>query len=359
MEYANLYKEGAQMPKKTQKHLKNKGKVCADKKPKLQKAHRTQRQNKALAKQILDKYNTQKTERVFVAGGSRPGYNAEYAAAAFQLGQVIGKRNYQLAFGFSPKGIMGAVAQGVLETWKKKDKSLLKPIQGVTTEHYQKLYPDDDLLKEVTDVIVSHTLEERKQNLLSADFVVFAPGGLGTLDELVYDCVAMQDGWLKIKPFVFFNVGEYFHHLLEYLKDIHLKGFSDRMPFIVVDNLFEINVVFDMIAFYHTQMKNKKDIVQIVDKIIYELPYVIEQLKKDETLHVSRVLKDAHRVLEKGSLKEKQTLSRAIELAYLNKEIQRMNERLISTSRDTALASRKLDILKHKMEKTRETNGFY
>ena len=312
-----------------------------------------------LAREMVKRHNTHKTVRVFVAGGSRDGYNPEYVKEAFQLGKLIAQRDYQLAFGFSPKGMMGAVAQGVLEVWKRKDKNLPKPIQGVTTEHYQKLYPDDDLLRKVTDVVVSHTLEERKQNLLSADFVVFTPGGLGTLDELVYDCVAMQDGWLSVKPFIFFNVGGFFHHILEYLKDIHLKGFSDRMPFIVVDDLFEMEVVFDMIAFYCEKMKDKKVVVQIVDQIIHELPYVIEQCRQKGKMDVRKLLCDKERFLKDQSLAERQSLAREIETAYLNKEIQRMYDRLASTNRDTALVSRKLDVLRERMKNTGQNNGFY
>ena len=307
------------------------------------------------------KNKVSKTVRVFVAGGSRPGHNPDYTMAAFHLGQVIAKRNYQLAFGWSSRGIMGAVAQGVLAVWKhdkKNGKKIPKPMQGVTTEHYQKLYPDEALWKEMSDVIVAHTLEERKQSLLEADFVVFAAGGLGTLDELAYDCVAMQDGWLEVKPFILFNVGGFFHHLLEFLKDIHLKGFSERMPFIVVDDLFEMEVAFDMIAFYRDKIKNKKIAVQIVDKIIHELPYVIEQLKKNAKVNVKQLLKEKDQILRTGVFDVKETLIREIVTAYLNKEIHRMNERLISTSRDTALVSHKLDELQQQMKKTRSTDGF-
>ena len=63
------------------------------------------------------------------------------------------------------------------------------------------LYTNDKILEEVSDIIVAHSLEERKQQLLDADFVIFTPGGAGTLDELAYDCVAMQDGFLDFKPF--------------------------------------------------------------------------------------------------------------------------------------------------------------
>ena len=324
------------------------------------KTQRTKRSSSKLnAQKILNRFNTKKTVRVFVAGGSREGNNPDYAKEAFALGQAIGKRNYQLTFGLSSRGIMGAVAQGVLEAWKKKDKKLPKPILGVTTKHYQELYPDDELLEEMTDVIVSHTLEERKQNLLSADFVVFAPGGLGTLDELVYDCIAMQDGLLKVKPFILFNVDGFFHHLLEYLKDINLKGFSDQMPFIVVDNVFEMEVAFAMITAYQSKIRDKKNAAKIMESIIHDLPYIIEQKRRNPTVSISALVHTKDQVFKHASLAAKQVLARKIETAYLNKEIQRMYDRLATTSRDTALVSHKLDALKARIKNTGSENGFY
>ena len=315
--------------------------------------------SKTHVRQFLNRYNTQKTIRVFVAGGSRSGNNPNYTKEAVALGEAIARRNYQLTFGLSSHGIMGAVAQGVLEVWKKKDKKLLKPIQGITTEHYQKLYPDDVLLQEITDIIVSHTLEERKQNLLGADFVVFAPGGLGTLDELVYDCIAMQDGLLEVKPFILFNVDGFFHHLLEYLKDINLKGFSDQMPFIVVDSVYEMDVAFAMISAYRARIRDKKHARRVVQKIIHELPYVIEQKKANPSVPVSTLIHNKDQVFKCAKLTAKQALARKIETAYLNKEIQRMYDRLATTSRDTALASHKLDNLRQRMKDTGIENGFY
>ena len=304
-------------------------------------------------RQMLKDHNSKKTIRVFVAGGARPGNNPKYEKETYNLGVVIGRHDYQLTFGLSSRGIMGAVAKGVLESWKQKDKKLVKPIQGVTTEHYQSLYPEDDMLGDLTDVIVAHTLEERKKSLLNADFVVFAPGGLGTLDELAYDCIAMQDGLLKVKPFVLFNVDGFFHHLLEYLKDIHLKGFSDQMPFIVVDNVFETEVAFAMIAHYRLKIKDKQKAATVVEKIIHELPYVIEQRQKNPGVSIGTILRDKDSIFKSDDLAAKQALSRNIETAYLTKEIQRMYDRLATTGRDTALVSHKLSTLKERMETTR------
>jgi len=303
--------------------------------------------------------STDRPLRVFVAAGSRSGNNPEYVQQALELGREIGLHNYQLTFGWSSVGIMGAVAQGVLQSWSQKKDKLSKPLQGITTEHYLSLYTNDVKLDDIADVVVSRSLEERKKNLLQADFIVFAPGGLGTLDELAYDCITMQDEALKVKPFVLFNVGGFFHHLLEYLKDIHLKGFSDQMPFIVADNVFEIQVSFAMIAYYQDRIRDKKMATEVVAQIIHELPYVIEQQRACPGKSVQQILQEKDVVFKKADLEEKQELSRVIEEAYLKKEIERMFDRLSSTSRDTALASHKLDKLRERIKKTRAQDGFY
>ncbi len=209
--------------------------------------------NKAQQKAVRDfiRQNKKGATRVFVAGGSRSGNHPMYEAEAFKLGQIIGEKKFRLDFGLSSKGIMGAVAKGVLQSWSQLEDPCETPIQAVTTKEYLALYQSDSVIDQVSDIIVAHTLEERKKQLLGADFVIFAPGGVGTLDELVYDCVAMQDGFLNFKPFVLFNVDGFFYHLLEYLKEIQIKGFSDTVPFIVVDDSFEAGIAFDMIdSFY-------------------------------------------------------------------------------------------------------------
>ena len=296
--------------------------------------------------------------RVFVAGGSRPGSNPIYEQQAFELGKEISRQNYQLTFGLSSKGIMGAVAKGVMSDWLKKKKRIPTPIQGITTQHYKKLYPADDV-DGVKDIVISNTLEQRKVNLLEADFVIFAPGGVGTLDELSYNCIAMQDGFLNVKPFVLFNVDGFFHHLLEYLKDIHIKGFSDSVPFIVVDNIFEARIAFEMIAHYYDPKKqNKEQALDAVNKIVYDLPYVIEQQRQQPDISVSKLLKTKDSILRGNLTKQKQELQKAIETAYLNKEISRMYDRLAKTGRDTALVSHKLSLLKNRQQHE-GYNGFY
>ena len=299
--------------------------------------------------------------RVFVAGGARDGKNPAYTKAAYELGREIGKQEFQLTFGLSSRGIMGAVAKGVVDSWNQNPDHSKKPIEGVTTETYLRRYDTEKELEEISDIVVAKTLEQRKRHMLKAEFVIFMPGGVGTLDELAFDCVAMQDGLLPKKPFVLFNSLGFFHHLLEFLKDIHLKGFSDFVPFIVVDNVFEAKVAFDMIAYrYLAQKPAKEETERIIEKIVYDLPYVIEQRQQDESKTTWQILSDIHNTFSNKTEAEKRELSTAIETAYLNKEITRMYDRLEKTGRDTALVSHKLASLKQRFQKKGKFfNGLY
>jgi predicted Rossmann-fold nucleotide-binding protein len=53
--------------------------------------------------------------RICVYCGSNPGVRQDYALAAGELGRVLVRRGLELVYGGSSKGIMGILADGVLE----------------------------------------------------------------------------------------------------------------------------------------------------------------------------------------------------------------------------------------------------
>ncbi|MDO4161568.1 MAG: LOG family protein [Pseudomonadota bacterium] len=296
--------------------------------------------------QSFKEANREEGIRVFVAGGSRSGNDKIYAQEAYHLGKKIVKMDFKLDFGLSNSGIMGAVAKGVLDGWNKRQCRLEgSPIQGITTKKYFELYPNDDELITKMDIVVAKTLEERKQKLLEADFVVFAPGGVGTLDELAYDCVAMQDGMLPMKPFIIYNINGYFHHLLEFLKFISLEGFANPVPFIVVDNNEELEIAFRLLKKRYIKCSDGQEAYANARQLVYELPYFIKQ-KLNFNLDVEDCLTHITQINSTGSYQERTVLRNEIETAYLEKEISRMYDRLAKTGRDTGNVSEKLAKLK-------------
>lgn len=299
--------------------------------------------NSSEAIEVFAEKNSGKGLRVFVAGGARSGNDNVYVEEAYNLGRQIVKMGLKLDFGLSNAGIMGAVAKGVADTWNHmfRNNGAL-PIKAVTTNDYFSLYPHDDaLLKQISDVIVAKTLEERKQKLLNADFVVFAPGGVGTLDELAYDCVAMQDGFLDLKPFILYNIDGFFYHLLEYLKQIALKGFASPIPFIVVDNSQEIEIVFRLLKLRYGNSQDFGSAYANTRELIYELPYFLKN-KTDNSVFVEDIIEKIETIRKSGTEEEKLQLDKEIEQAYLEKEINRMNERVEKTFKDTKLLIEKL-----------------
>ena len=293
--------------------------------------------------------------RVFVAGGSRSGNNEIYTKEAYNLGRRIMQMGFKLDFGLSNRGIMGAVAKGVLDRWSKEQSNLEdSPIQGITTERYFSLYPNDDTLINKMDIVVANSLEERKALLLKSDFVVFAPGGVGTLDELAFDCVAMQDGMLPMKPFIIYNVNGFFHHLLEFLKYIAKEGFADNMPFVVVDNEEELEIAFRLLKLkYYHECADGLDTYVNARRLGSELPYFIKQ-KIDYNSNVEDTFERMNLIKTRGTDFDRQVLNNEIEMAYVEKEIERMYERLSHAGKDTGDVSEKLDYLKKRRKQLKE-----
>ena len=285
--------------------------------------------------------------RVCISGGHSSGDDPIYEEETYEMGRLIAKLGFRLDYGFSNSGVMGAVAKGVLDEWKKrKDEHYTKvsPIVGITTQEYYKLYQKDELLEKVTNVVLTDTLENRKKKLLEADIVVFAPGGVGTLDELAYDCVAMQDGFIKTKPFIIYNINGFFYHILEYLKEMVKSGFAQPVPFIVVDNNEELAIAFRLLKLRYNECESFKEAYYHARKTAYEMPYLIKN--KKGTVWVEELIKNMDEIELNGTKEEKKALADEIEQAYLEKEISRMYERLAKSGRDTAVISEKLTKLK-------------
>ncbi len=153
-------------------------------------------------------------QRICVYTGSNGGSRPCYQDAALDLADVLVRHDYELVYGGAAKGMMGVLADAVL------DKG------GIVHGVIPKMLQDSEVAHTgVTELHVVGSMHERKSMMAAlADGFVALPGGFGTLDELVE---VLTWGQLKFhdKPCGVINVQGYFDQLLAFLDHAEQEGF--------------------------------------------------------------------------------------------------------------------------------------
>ena len=135
-------------------------------------------------------------------------------STARAFGQIMGENGVTLVYGGGGNGLMGAVANGVIEKGGK--------VVGVIPEF---LKARELEYKGATELIVTHNMHERKQIMFErADAFVALPGGIGTLEELVEQLTWSQLGRHK-KPILFADINGFWKPLVELLDHMTSNGF--------------------------------------------------------------------------------------------------------------------------------------
>ena len=135
--------------------------------------------------------------------GSSPGAHPEYTQAARDLGRHLAERKTTLVYGGGDVGLMGVIADSVLEHKGS--------VVGVITRHLaDKEVAHDGLSK----LHVVNSMHERKALMAElADAFIAMPGGIGTLEEIAEVMVWTQLG-LHRKPCGLLNIASYYDGLL-------------------------------------------------------------------------------------------------------------------------------------------------
>ncbi len=159
--------------------------------------------------------------------GSSEGIDAKIKDEALVVGKTLADQKLTLVYGGAKIGIMGCVAQGVLENKGK--------VIGVIPEFLK--------LKEVvhlglTKLITTQNMHERKLKMheLSDGFITL-PGGFGTLEELFEIITWLQLG-LHQKPIGILNTNGFYDHLLKMLERMVIDGFlkKENYELVLVDD---------------------------------------------------------------------------------------------------------------------------
>lgn len=149
--------------------------------------------------------------------GSFDGNNEIYKKSARELGNFIGENNHTLYYGGSSVGLMGILADGVLEKGGK--------VIGIEP----KFFVEDELQHEsITKLIVTQTMSERKLILIeNGDVFIAFPGGIGTLEEISELMTLNKIGQIN-KPFYFLNINNFYEPLKKFFKHMVDTGFLEE-----------------------------------------------------------------------------------------------------------------------------------
>ncbi len=152
--------------------------------------------------------------RICVYCGSNRGARPVYAEAASELAEVLVRHDLELVYGGAAKGIMGVIADRVLE--------LGGSVHGVIP----KLLEDKEIAHEgLTRLHVVASMHERKTMMAAlSDGFIAMPGGFGTLEEII-EIVTWGQLRFHDKPCGLLNVDGYFDALRAYLDHAHREGF--------------------------------------------------------------------------------------------------------------------------------------
>jgi uncharacterized protein (TIGR00730 family) len=156
--------------------------------------------------------------------GSGPGTNPAFVQAAHALGKVLAENDIRLVYGGGSVGLMGAVADSVLDHGGK--------ITGVIPEF---LVNREHMMLRAQERIVTPDMHERKRIMFErADAFVALPGGVGTLEELVEQITWAQLGRHK-KPILLANIERFWDPLCVLLE--HMRRIEFIRPGLSVELL--------------------------------------------------------------------------------------------------------------------------
>lgn len=156
-------------------------------------------------------------KRLAVYCGSAPGAQPVFPECARATAKAMVEHGVDLVYGGGRLGLMGLVADSVLELGGK--------VYGVIPQLLVKLEVAHTGLTELHRV---DTMGERKAVMSElSDGFLCLPGGIGTLDELFEAWSENALGFHK-KPFCLLNVDRYWDGLIEFIDHATESGFMSQ-----------------------------------------------------------------------------------------------------------------------------------
>ena len=147
--------------------------------------------------------------------GANEGKDATLKTAVRELGTWIGESGNRLIYGGSKSGLMGELAESVLQAGGE--------VIGVEPKFFIDMEYQYD---EITELIVTKDMTERKTKMIElGDVFIAFPGGTGTLEEIAE---VMSKVSLKhlTAPCILYNLNDYYDGLQTLLRHMTEMGLS-------------------------------------------------------------------------------------------------------------------------------------
>ncbi len=148
---------------------------------------------------------------------SSTGNDPKFEDAVKELGTWIGASGNTLVYGGSKTGLMGELAQSVLQAGGK--------VIGVEPQ----FFVDEEYQYEgLTQLIITEDMAERKTKMIElGDAFIAFPGGVGTLEEVSEIMSKLSLGHLHALC-IYYNLDGYYDDIKHFLQQMILKGFSSE-----------------------------------------------------------------------------------------------------------------------------------
>lgn len=181
----------------------------------------------------------------FCASSNKVGQS--YLDSAYELGAILALNKKTVIYGGGKVGLMGRLAQGVLDNGGK--------IIGIIPKFMQKYELGHN---GITKLIEVQTMHEREELMITkADCIIALPGGCGTIEELLQAIT-----WKRLKiiptPIIIGNINNYFSHLIQQLNKAVEENFmrqEHRQLWEVANSIPEI---FNIIRYYDSNSEQIK-----------------------------------------------------------------------------------------------------
>ena len=185
-------------------------------------------------------------KRICVFCGSSPGSGSEYLEAAKHLGYLLADKNIGLVYGGAKVGMMGKLAEAVLEKGGE--------VIGVIPKG---LVEKEVAFTGLPDLRVVGSMHERKALMADlSDGFIALPGGLGTIEEFFEIATWAQLGFHP-KPCGLLNIKKYYDTLIDFLDHTVSEKFMEleHRSMIIVDENPER--LLQKFAAYHPPVADK------------------------------------------------------------------------------------------------------